>query len=89
MSNGFDELSNPPEPKDYIPTEYESKVHQMLHQTEAGKWIMDFWKDGLIKRPSVRLNEPHDPIDVGIKVGYDNHKRDLLYIVDKINNGGK
>ena len=50
---------------------------------------MEKWKDGLINRPSIRLGQPHDPIDVGIGVGYDNHKRDLLYIVDKINKGGK
>ena len=89
MNDGFHELGKELPPVDYVPSEYESKVHQMLFQTEAGKWIMEKWKEGLIKRSSIKLNQPHDLIDVGIGVGYDNHKRDLIYIVDKINNGGK
>ena len=88
MNEGFHDLLEVPEKLEII-SEYEKNVHKMLYQTEAGKKVMEHWKENLIKRPSVRMGQQHDLIDVGICVGYDNHKRDLLHIVDKINEGEK
>jgi len=87
--SGFDNLLPEGLKRNFEPSDYEKAIHRILTTKDAGKYVMDKWKKDLVERTNIKVGDTFSKIDIGILIGRDNHIKELLAIVERINNGGK
>jgi hypothetical protein len=89
MSNGFDDLSFEQKPVEYMPTPYETLLHRVFYQTDAGKELLLKWKEDLVNLMPIDVNSNPSDLQVGHNLGFIKLKQDIIRIVNRINSGGK
>jgi hypothetical protein len=82
-------LDMSPKEANYMPTEYDKLIHQVLFQSAAGKKLIDLWTKELATVPLIRRGEPYTDLKIGLINGEANHKRSMIAICNRINKGGK
>jgi hypothetical protein len=89
MDNEFDKLGAKQRMPEFMPTPYETLLHRVFFQTDAGKELMLKWREDLVNLTLVDVNSNPSDLQVGHNLGYIKFKQDIIRIVNRINSGGK
>ena len=62
----------------------DSLIHRTFRQSEAGRELLEVWKEGILRTDVVRHGESHDPYDIGIEAGFQKFVRNIIKTCEKM-----